>query len=402
MIQKVPSFYFLKYCLFFTCSAVFAQTEIHKTAVVFNDFKSENKASSFAETGDAILFNAANDSIYCLQKNDGTIRWKMLNEGKKEARFYQYADAFFYGQYENSILKATTYNLQTGKKEKELPFELVYTKPYFIDNVFYATVLADGGKLIACSLKEDRILWETYIGDGVELQPIYSKKKIIASAGDDYWFEMGYDGKVISTKAKPNFDLDTTKIVARKYKFLTHDGKEIIQDFVKKNKLSNSEYKFKTTAQHTFILSEKQLLILGNNKKKIVNLDLETIVPTADFYWDDYFEILEMNAENVWFYIQGHLINYDFKNKKLLRKTDLTKWNAQQLALENRTIWLLSNNDGQFYKLDFEPDERTAAMLEFKAKMDFERHRCYVPDPKKIALMKAMQEEHRSKNESKN
>lgn len=85
------------------------------------------------------------------------------------------------------------------------------------------------------------------------------------------------------------------------------------------------------------------------------------------------------------------MVNYDFKNKKLLRKVDLTKWEAQQAVLESRTIWLISNIDGQLYKLDFEPDQETADRI--KAKADY--YKCIIQDAKKNEAAKAAQEKYK-------
>lgn len=86
-------------------------------------------------------------------------------------------------------------------------------------------------------------------------------------------------------------------------------------------------------------------------------MHLETEFPTDSFAYDAYSKIVETHPESIWFYYQNYFIHYDFKNKRVLRKIDLTKWNPYQLFLEDRTIWLISKNDGQPYKLDFEPDQ---------------------------------------------
>nr|WP_315197484.1 hypothetical protein [uncultured Flavobacterium sp.] len=164
-----------------------------------------------------------------------------------------------------------------------------------------------------------------------------------------------------------------------------------------KNLLNSSQNQTQISNTHTFTLTEKQLLVLDNNKKKILQLDLETEFPTANFAHDAYSVILDTTTENVWFCYQNFLMHYDFKNNKRLRKVDLSNWNPTQVVLENRTIWLISKNDGQVYGLDFEPDQRKAAEIEAKAKMDFERFRCDVPDQKKIEAAKAAQEKYKNK-----
>lgn len=159
----------------------------------------------------------------------------------------------------------------------------------------------------------------------------------------------------------------------------------------------DSENQIKINDKYIFTLTKKQLLVLDNSKKKVLQLDLETAFPTDDFTPNTYSSILATTTQNVWFCYQNFLIHYDFKNNKRLRKVDLTKWNPHQILLDNRTIWLISKNDGQLYGLDFEPDEKIAYTLEVKARMDAERWRCPEPDLKKIEAAKAAQEKFKNK-----
>ena len=399
MLRKVSAFYLLRWCLLFVCCSVFSQAKIYQSNLLFNDFTSDGFLGAIIISDDIILYNTSDSKVYAIDKKEGKINWEIDAGAKSNTIPYLYNTTFFYGKYENGVLKCAQYDLKTGTKIKDLPFESLHTKPYFFNDIMYCTVLADGGKLAAYHLNENKILWQQNIGYGAEAQPLYLKDKIIANAADDNWFEIDYNGNFLKSKSKKQIYLDTNQIFVKNYPFLTHDGKEITLDFLKKNKFSNVEYKTKTTQKHTFLLSQNQLLVLGDNKKKVLQLDLEKEIPVPDFDPYAYNAILESSAESLWFYYQNHLLHYDFKNKKRLRKVDLTKWNPHQIAVENRTIWLLSKNDGQLYKLDFEPDQKTADRLEFKAKMDFERHRCSEPDPKMVEAIKAAQEEFQKRNQ---
>lgn len=394
MLKKIDSFYLLKYCLLLVVSNVFSQTEIYRSDFMFDVFKSDKIIGSMIVSNNSILLDAPDDTLYSIDKKEGKINWKITSSKKFKTVPYLFDTTFFYGNNEEGLSRVSQFDLNTGKKIKNLPFLSLKAKPNFFNNIMYCTALEDGGKLMAYDLEEDKIIWQKNIGFGTEIQPVYLKDKIIANAEDDNWFEIDYNGNFLNTKSKKQIYLDTTQFFIKEYKFLTHDGKEITYDFLNKNRLSNSEYKIKTTPDNTFILSEKQLLILGNNKKKIVKLDLGTLVSIDSFYSGAYVEILEVSPENIWFYCQNHLVNYDFRNKNMLRKVDLTKWDAQQIALENRTIWLISNNNGQLYGLDFEPNQRTADEIEARAK----QNRCTEPDPKKIEAAKAAQEKLKNKN----
>jgi hypothetical protein len=164
-----------------------------------------------------------------------------------------------------------------------------------------------------------------------------------------------------------------------------------------KNLFSNTQNQTQINNTHTFPLTEKQFLVLGNNKKIVLQLDLETELPTDNFVSDAYTAILATTTQSVWFCYQNQLVHYDFVNNKLIRKVEISKWNPHQIVLENRTIWLISKNDGQLYGLDFELDEKTTYTLEVKGRMEFERLRCPEHDLKKIEAAKAAQEKFNNK-----
>lgn len=391
MFKKGDSFFLLKWCLFLVYCNVFSQKEIYKSDFVFDDFKADGIAGSMIISDGSILLDASNDKLYSIDKKEGRVNWE-INEGSKfKTAPYLYHNTFFYGNNEQGLSRVSQFDLKTGKKIRDLPFMSLKATPFFLNNIIYSTALADGGRLVAYHLEEDKIIWQKDIGFGVEKQPVYLKDKIIANAEDDNWFEIDYNGNFLKTKSKKHIYLDTTQFFIKEYKFLTHDSKEITQDFLEKNKLSNSDYQTKISQANTFILSEKQFLILGDNKKKVLQLHLEKEFPTDNFDQDAYSAILAIEPESFWFCYQNFLIQYDFKNNKLLRKVNLSKWNPHQVIVENRTIWLISKNDGQLYALDFEPSQRTADEIEARAKMDFERFRCDVPDQKKIEAAKTAQ-----------
>ncbi|MCI9843365.1 hypothetical protein [Flavobacterium pectinovorum] len=392
MIKKFIYYCFLRCCLLFACCNAFSQTAIYKSDFVFDDFKSERLSGFIIMAEDAILFNASNQKVYSIDKKERRINWEIKGV-KPEVIPYLYGSTFFYGVYENEVLRTAQFNLNTGEKIKDFPFESITAKPYFINDTMYAAVHFDGGQLIAYNLDENKLNWQQNIRFGAEIQPVYLKDKMIANAEDDNWFEIDYDGNFSKTKSKKHTYLDTVQVFIKNYKFLTHDSKEITSDFLKKNKLSNSDFQTKTNENNTFVLTENQLLILGNNKKKVLQLDLEKEFPTDDFYQDAYCDILAFDSESVWFNYQNHLLHYDFRNKKLLRKVDLTKWNPYQIVLEGRTIWLISKTDGQLYGLDFEPDQQTADKIQAIANY----YKCTEPDLKKIEAMKAAQEKLKNK-----
>lgn len=191
-----------------------------------------------------------------------------------------------------------------------------------------------------------------------------------------------------------------TEIYKSDFRILDFNSAKLLDSLLvtdNNNLFSNSEKQAQINDKPTFTLTQKQLLIFANSKKKVLQLDLETEFPTDDFIPDAHTAILATTAESVWFCYQNSLVHYDFKNKKRLRKVNLSNWNPYQILLDNRTIWLISKNDGQLYGLDFEPDEKTAYTIKAKARMEFERLRCPEPDLKKIEAAKAAQEKFKNK-----
>ncbi|WDO12245.1 PQQ-binding-like beta-propeller repeat protein [Flavobacterium sp. WW92] len=393
--------YSLPYVLLLASTAAFSQTEIYKSNSVFKNFEATSLSASLVIAADKVLFNAADYKIYAIDKTSLQPVWEIYTGWKSNTPPYLHDAAFFYGNYEKGRTRVAQYDLNTGAKRKELPFESLQSEPYIANGRMYCTVLWDGGKLVAYDLQEDKTLWQKNIGHGAEVAPAYRPDRIIANAEDDNWFETDYSGNLLKGKARKHAYIDTVEVFVKEYKFLTHDGKEITPDFLRKNKIDPLEHQVKRTQSHTFILSEKQLLVLGTNKRKAGSLALETIVEEPYFDPDDAGAILTTNAESVWLYCQKQLIHYDFKNSKLLRKLDLTSWNPHQVRVDGRTIWLISKNDGQLYGLDFEPDQQTADRLRVQAERQWEINNPKPVDPKKIEAAKAAQEKLKNKKNRK-
>ena len=393
MLKKVDLLFLLKWCVLLISTPVFSQKVFYKSNFVWDDFKSQEITATITIANNSILFDAPNDTLYAIDKKERNIQWKIPSAKKCKTAPFLYNTSFFYGNNEEGLSRVSQFDLDTGKKIKDLPFLSLKSKPHFLNTMMYCTALADGGKLIAYNLEENKILWQQNIGFGVEAQPVYLKDKIVANAEEDNWFEIDYKGNFLNTKSKKPIYLDTTRYFIKEYKFLTHDGKEITADFLKKNKLSHSDYQTKTNDNYTVIVTEKQLLTLTNNRKKVLQLALEKEFPTKNFDQNAFSGIVVLQTESVWLCYQNFLIHYDFTHQKRLRKVDLTQWNPHQLIVENRTIWLLSKNDGQLYGLDFEPNQRTADEIEVKAN----HYKCIEPDPKMIEAAKAAQEKFKNK-----
>src|SRR6218665_27646 len=212
MSPKVYSFHFFKCYLLLVCSSAFSQTEVYKSE--FTTPESKRLSGAITTSAKSILFHVPDHKIYAIDKKEGFLNWEInVPPGKVP---FLYKNTFFYSS--KGVQRTTQYNLDTGEKIKELSLEYINTNPFFINDIMYCTATVDGGKLIAYSLTENKVLWQENIGFGAEVSPVYLKDKIVANAEDDNWFEIDYSGKLLESKGYANFYLDSKPFFIRKYK----------------------------------------------------------------------------------------------------------------------------------------------------------------------------------------
>lgn len=377
---------------FISSKTLQAQTQFYVSEIDFTQSELNNIKSSFVVSENNVILNAANYNLYSIRKQDGQINWQTYIGWKSNYPPYVYNQIIYYSSYENEKLSGTQFNLNNGEVIKKLLFESINTTPLIVNDLLYTTSLMDGGKLMAYNLKENTIRWQANIGHGVDAQPQYLKDRIIAKAEDDNWFEIDYQGNFLKTRSKMETYIDTNLVTVRKYLFLSHDQKEFKYDYLRKYKINTADYQTRITSHHTTILTDDQLLVFGNNKKLILQLELPTMLDGNTIYNNEYRSILNMDSKTIWILYHNNILHYDFRAKKLLKKIDVSKWNPHQLLIENRTIWLISKNDGQLYALDFEPDQKTADYISVKAEVERERNNPKQPDKKKIEAAKAAEE----------
>jgi len=391
MTFQLNFFRFLRYSLIFLTVLFFSQNEIYKSEIPFENDKNEPVTGSILLINDKMVFNAGNYTLYCLDKNNHNQIWERKIGLNSNLPPYKYGSSFFYGNYDGDSRKVHQYDLNTGKTIKTLSVQSVISQPYFKNAVMYATVLSDGGKLIAYDLQQNKVLWNKNIGHGVDFQPVFHQDKMIVKAEDDYWIQIDYDGNFINSKSDIHTFIDDEKVAAKKYEFLTQDGKEVTKEFLKKNRLENEDFKLNLSQNYAFILTEGYLTVVGKNLKKKLQLDLETIIPPEEYEDDALSKIIMTDKDQLWFIHQNHLIHYDAKKEKVLRNVYLNNWRPHQLLVDGRNIWLISKNDGQLYHLDFEPDEDLDRKIKLEKAIQ-DRLRCDPPNPEKMKAAKAAEE----------
>lgn len=360
------NFFLWKFCLIFCASQFHSQTQLYKSSLkLFGFSPEEDYYSSIAMKGNVIVFNAPNYHLYGIDKTNYKTLYdiEVNTMSNKPAYFHQ--ETFFYGTYKNQESKVVQFDLHSGNVIKELPFESIDTQPHLIGNTLYLTGLQSGGRLFAYDIEKNQTLWDKFIGHGSDYEPDYQKDKIVVSVDKTWWSHLDYQGKHVPMESKKSFEIDDTPYFVIEYEFLTHDEKEISQEFLWENQLTR-HYSIKKTKNQTFVLSNNRLMILGNNKKVMLNADLSSVWFNDSEERGTLKKILQVDDKTIWLINQNQLVQYDFKKEKILRTINLDAWRPQQLILDNRTIWLISRNDGQLYALDFEPDESQTAEKKLK------------------------------------
>ena len=348
----MPLKYFpLKFFTFFICANAFCQQEIFKSNFEFSTPESSSLVSSFTVSENEIIFNASDFSLYGIQKNNFKTLWKTYICWKTDLSPILQDGFIFHGYSEKGITNCYIFNLKTGEKLKKLPFGTFESEPFFDKNIVYGTALLEGGHILAYDLKEEKLLWRRFIAHGTRRNPYYIKDKIIANAEGDNWFEINYDGKLTDTGCleKASIYVDNIPCV-RNFRLLSHDKREITEDFLTKNKIESEEIIFKTTSKNTFVMTETNLLVLKDKTKKVAAIDLYNLnIETVSF--SKYIAILKADGNEIWFVWHNNLLQYDFENNRLIKTYDLVQWNPHQLAIDGKMLWLISKNDGQLYAL---------------------------------------------------
>lgn len=385
-----PIVYFRYFLVFFSVS-LFSQTQVYKSELILDDIKDQSTLGSIAMVDGKILFNSNNYLLSFLEKGSHKILWERKIGWRSNQAPFIFNDSFFYGNYDGESRKVHQYDINSGKTIRVLEIQSITTKPYFKNSILYATAIADGGKLLAYNLENNKVLWQKNINHGVDVQPVYLNDRIVANAEDDQWFEIDYNGNFINRTSEIATYIEDEKVSVKKFYFLCHDGTPITKGWLNKNKLANSEFKIEKNQNYTFLLSERYLTVLGKKSNKKLQLDLETLVSPDEYENESLLAILSSENERIWFVYQNHLIHYDVKKEKMLRNVYLNNWQPHQVILDGRNIWLISKNDGQLYHLDFEPEEDLNREIQRK-KAIAEHLRCDTPNPKKIRAAKAAEE----------
>lgn len=335
--------------VFFSTLALKAQTQFFKSDIPLTDKHLESFSSSVTVDSERVYFIANDYKLYCFGKKKGTQEWKTDLNWKVSHAPYILGDTLFTGHYDWEYTTAAMFNTKTGSLIKRLPFEPLNTKPYIKKGILYCTSIYYGGEIIAYDTQNDTVTWHRFIAHGVDTQPVYLKDKIIANAEDTNWFELSYDNKLLGKCNNPaGFVEDITCV--KNYRFLSHDGKEVTDNFLAKY-FGYEEYGLEKyfTKDNTIIMSSETLVILGKKLKERNNITLYYKENEGQF--SNHYRILHADDKHVWCLSNNMVLQYALDGKEPFKKYNLAKWNPYRVALDGNTLWLVSRNDGQLYGL---------------------------------------------------
>ena len=333
-------------------SASFSQKEFFRSKQVFNEGQLDKFYSSITIHDSLILFNANDYHLYAYNKNNGSLKWAYKNNYKTSVPVFVANNIIYAAASKNEEQQAVQLSLADGKLIKELPFGPLQTKPTIKSGILYGTAIYNYGCIVAYNLQKDTVAWSRFIAHGLSRQPYYFDNKILANAEGDNWVELGYDGVLLDTTcaAKANIfveDIPCVKI----FTALSHDGLEI------KGKLAasifensfNDQPELITTKKFTYVLSDSKLSIVSAKLKLKQQVDISSLA--INLIETGQTKLLKADDENIWLKYANHLLQYNHKTKLMVKLTDLTAWQPQQVLFDGENIWLISGKDGLLYGL---------------------------------------------------
>lgn len=350
---------FLATLALFTAITGFSQKEFFRSKQTFSTSQLGTFYSSVTIDGDLMLFIANDYTLYAYDKTSGEQKWATPIGYKTRAQCFA-ADGIVYAPYYKDKQEMTaTFDAATGKLIKELSFGPLQTKPVVKDGVLYGTAIYEAGCLFGYDTKKDSVLWWKFIAHGLSTQPYFFGNYILANAEANNWFKINYKGQLTDTTCKKKAEMFVQDIPCIKiFGALTHDGLELDAAFSKKT-FDNDEEAITTentltTTQHSFVLHDEKLAVIGNKRKLIRLVDLSTLI--ADSVQENLLglsQLLSANEETVTLVYLNQLLVYNFKQAKVEKHFDLSSFDPYQLLLDKDKLWMISRKDGLLYGLSF-------------------------------------------------
>lgn len=412
MLQYEKTFLYSLIILFlgFNTSKTNAQTVFFNSNLDFTPAELSHFLSSVTADENQVYFNANDHMLYVYNKKYFSLKYKKAISRKTNELSYIYKNTLITGIYQDGKHQCAFINKTTGTIEQTLNLPPLKTEPLFVsDSVFFATTLdEEGGQLVSYDVKNNKLLWKQFVGHGMMYPPILQHGKILANFDYDTWKEVTFEGKLEEEIYQEKTETEEERYLAdenykmieivavkeRKFFQLTHDQKKMTSAFLYQYFPNLEGLQTKSTATTTVLLTDSNILVLGNNLKVKTHKTLLKLLPLPEYNESEYFALLKIEGTTVWFFYKNRVVNFDFKKNKVVKTYDLTQWNAHQVVLDDNKLWLISKNDGQLYGLQLEMTEKE--LDEKAAKLKY--YECTKPDKTRIEAQKKAEEKLKSKN----
>ncbi len=354
MKTQLKNYFFALSLLLFFTTAGYSQKEFFRSQQVFTEEQMSNFYSSVTIHDGLVIFNANDYHLYAYNKKDGSLKWSVETNYKSTIPVFVQDGIIYAGISKKEVHQAAQFSLTDGKLIKVLPFGPLATKPFIKNGVLYSTAIYNYGCIVAYDLQKDTVAWSRFIAHGYSRQPYYFENKIMANAEANNWVALSYDGVLLDTACKVKAALFVEDIPCVKtFTALTHDGLAI------KGKLSDDIFgtnffdlpEIITTDNFTVVLNGDKLSIISKKLKMKQQVEVSSLV--EDLANDYNTKLLKADDEHIWLLYSAHLLQYNYKIKKLVRLTDLTAWQPNSVLLDDENIWLISDKDGLLYGLSF-------------------------------------------------
>jgi hypothetical protein len=349
-LLKKPHF-LLTFLLLVTVTG-YAQKEFFHSQQVFTKEQMNNFYSSVTIHNDLVIFNANDYQLYAYNKKDGSLKWSVETKYKTTIPVFVQDSIIYAGISENEVQQAAQFSLANGTLIKTLPFGPLVTRPLIKNGMLYGTAIYNFGCIVAYDLQKDTVTWSRFVAHGYSQQPYYFENKIMANAEGSNWVLLGYDGALLDTTCKVKANLFVENIpCAKNFTALSHDGLEI-KEKLAEDILGDIFFGMPpmlTTEKFTYIVYDDKLTILSGKLK--IKQQLEIFSLADSLVERSNTKLLKADNENIWILYGNHLLQYNHKEKKLVKITDLSAWQPDTALLNEENIWLISGKDGLLYGL---------------------------------------------------
>ncbi len=344
----------LALALAFICTFGYSQKEFFHSDQKFAEKDLKAFYSSVTIDSSQIYFIANDYFMYAYDRQTGQQKWSTSLSYKSNIPPFVQDNVIYSTIYKEKSTSAAMFNAQDGKLIRELPVEMLESKPLVKDGILYGTAIYEGGCLFAYDTRKDTVLWWKFLAHGVSVQPYFFDDYIQANAEGDNWVKINYKGEFVDTTCKVKADIFVRDIPCIKnFSALTHDGVEINGKLAKSifGDDTPNEPEMLTSRKASFILYENKISIIGNKGKLKQQIDIETLVDSISDYDNETCQLLSANDEKVSFFYYNHLYTYNHSKKKLENVVDLSAWQPFRIQLINDQAWVISRKDGRLYGL---------------------------------------------------